>query len=61
MDEITLILQLQKTDTGYGIWLSDELGGSGIGVLGTTKEACAEQITPYITDYLYRLDNEQED
>ena len=61
MDEIRLTLELYKTDTGYGIWLSDELGGSGIGVLETTKEACAEQITPYITDYLYKLDNEQED
>lgn len=58
MEEIRIQLELYKTESGYGIWLSDDLGGSGIKVESATKEECAQEIAPYIEDYLYRLDEE---
>ena len=56
MEEIRIELTLYKGDSGYGIWLSDNMGGSGIEVKAATKEKCAEDIAPYIEDYLYKLD-----
>lgn len=56
MEDIRIELTLYKTDEGYGIWLSDNEGGSGIKVEESTKEKCAESIAPYIEDYLYKLD-----
>lgn len=56
MEEVRIELNLYKTDNGYGIWLSDYEGGSGIEVEATTKEECANEITPYIEDYMYKLD-----
>lgn len=58
MEEIKITLTLYKTDDGYGIWLSDDMGGSGIEVEEATKEECANGIAPYIEDYLYKLDEE---
>ena len=59
MEEITITLTLYKTSNGYGIWLSDQIGGSGIEVEETTKSECAKNIAPYIEDYLYKLDGEE--
>ena len=56
MEEVRIELTLYKTEEGYGIWLSDNIGGSGIKVEETTKEKAAESIAPYIEDYLYNLD-----
>ena len=53
-------LDLYKTDNGYGIYLSDEIGGSGIEVEESTKEKTAKQIALYIEDYLYMLDEDGE-
>ena len=55
MGEITIHLTLYKTDEGYGIYHSDDMGGSGIKVEETTKGETAEGIAPYIEDYLYKL------
>lgn len=59
MGEIKIELTLYKTEGGYGIWLSDYMGGSGIEVEAPTKEECANGIAPYIEDYLYKLDEEE--
>lgn len=59
MEEIKIVLTLYKTEGGYGIWLSDYMGGSGIEVEAPTKEECANGIAPYIEDYLYKLDEEE--
>lgn len=56
MEEIPLRLDLYKTDEGYGIYLSDCIGGSGIEVDEKTKSKCAKEIAKHIKDYLYYLD-----
>ena len=56
MEEIRIELTLYKTEEGYGIWLSDNIGGSGIKVEETTKAKAVESVAPYIEDYLYNLD-----
>jgi len=58
MGEVRIELTLYKCDNGYGIWLSDNIGGSGIEVEAPTKEECANEIAPYIEDYFYKLDEE---
>jgi len=61
MEEIRIELTLYKTEDGYGIWLSDDMGGSGIEVEAPTKEKCANEIAPYIEDYLYKLDEDDDE
>ena len=56
MDEVRIDLTLYKTENGYGIWLSDNIGGSGIEIEGATKEECAKNVAPYIEDYFCKLD-----
>lgn len=58
-DSINLDLELyhepgQNSGT-WGIWISDNIGGSGIDVKGSTKEECAQEAVKYLVDYLYRL------
>ena len=59
MGEITIQLTICKTEGGYRIWLSDDIGGSGIEVEETTKEKTIESLSPYIEDYLYKLDEKE--
>ena len=53
-DSVRLSLELYPTDNGFGIWLSDYNGGSGIEANGSTPEECANNIVPYIEDYFYK-------
>ena len=48
-----ITLELYKSDNGFGIWLSDDCGGSGIEVTGNTPEDAANKIKPYIVEYFY--------
>lgn len=48
-----ITLELYRNDNGFGIWLSDDCGGSGIEVTGNTPEDAANKIKPYIADYFY--------
>jgi hypothetical protein len=50
---VFLSLELYPTDNGFGIYLGDENGGSGISVYGNTPTECVENISPYIEDYFY--------
>lgn len=52
-DDVRLSLTLYRDGDGFGIWLSDDMGGSGIEVEGKTPEEAANKITPYVTDYFY--------
>lgn len=61
MEEIRIELTFYKTEDGYGIWLSDDVGGSGVKVEAPTKGGCVSGIAPYIEDYLYKLDEEKTD
>lgn len=55
-NDVRLSLELYRKGNGFGIWLSDDTGGSGIEVLGNTPEEAANNIAPYIIDYFYEND-----
>ena len=53
-DNVILSLELYRTDNGFGIWLSNNTGFSGIEVEGKTPEETAENIAEYVADYFYK-------
>jgi len=59
--EVNLSLNLYRDGDGFGIWLSDDFGGSGIEATGNTPEEAADNIASYIADYFYEIDDEDED
>ena len=56
--EVNLSLNLYRDGDGFGIWLSDDFGGSGIEATGNTPEEAADNIASYIADYFYEHDDE---
>ena len=61
MEEKRITLDLYFENGEYGIYLGDNNGGSGIPVTGRTPEEVAENIKPYIADYFYNNDEEDEE
>lgn len=57
MEGLRLTLEIYKTENGYGAWLSDNIGGSGIGVEENTAEKTSAELSRYIEDYLLRLND----
>lgn len=57
---INLNIDIEKNEDGFDIYLSDNEGGSGIEVYGSTADEAIENLTPYIHDYLYRLEHPEE-
>ena len=57
---VNLSLNLYRDGDGFGIWLSDDFGGSGIEATGNTPEEAADNIASYIADYFYEHDDEDE-
>lgn len=55
-NNVRLSLELYRDENGFGIWLSDDLGGSGIEATGSTPEEAANNIASYIADYFYEND-----
>lgn len=59
--EVNLSLNLYRDGDGFGIWLADDFGGSGIEATGNTPEETANKIASYIADYFYEHDDEDEE
>ena len=59
--EVNISLNLYRDGDGFGIWLSDDFGGSGIEATGNTPEEAADNIASYIADYFYEHDDEDEE
>lgn len=59
--EVYISLNLYRDGDGFGIWLSDDFGGSGIEATGNTPEEAANNIASYIADYFYEHDDEDEE
>lgn len=57
---INLNIDIEKNANGFDIYLSDNNGGSGVEVYGSTADEVIENLTPYIHDYLYRLEHPEE-
>ena len=55
-NDVRLSLELYRNGDGFGIWLSDDFGGSGIEATGTTPQEAANNIASYIADYFYEKD-----
>ena len=55
-----LDIEIYKTENGYGAWISDNCGGSGIEAEGSTPEELGENVSSYIADYAASLDEEEE-
>lgn len=51
-------IEFYKTGNGYGAWISDNCGGSGIEVNGASAEEVADNMKPYIMDYVSYLDKD---
>ena len=57
-NEVKLSLELYRDGDGFGIWLADDFGGSGIEATGGTPEEVANNIASYIADYFYKHDED---
>ena len=56
MNSIRLDIEMYRNEDGtYGMWIADNMGGSGIEVEEATPEACAKKAAPYLEDYLCQL------
>ena len=55
-----LDIEIYKSEKGYDAWISDDCGGSGIKVEGNTPNELGENMSAYIADYAYSLDEEGE-
>jgi len=51
-------IEIYKSGNGYGAWISDNCGGSGIEVNGESAEEVADNMKPYIMDYVFGLDED---
>lgn len=60
MEEITLTIELYKDRDTFCAYLSDNIGGSGITCRGSNPQEAAEELAPYIADYYYPREEEQE-
>ena len=49
-------LDILKTENGFDIWVSDNVGGSGISVKGITIEETLENLKPYLETYLNEVE-----
>ena len=57
--EFNIYINVIKDDDGVSLWVSDNIGGSGIEVEGTAEEA-AENLVPYLIDYFSNNQEESE-
>ena len=46
-----LLLELYEENGTYGVYISDDIGGSGIDVKGETPQEVCENAVPYMVDY----------
>ena len=53
-------LNLEYNGESFCAWLCDDCGGSGIEVYGDTANELIENLTPYLSDYLYRIEHPEE-
>ena len=53
-NDVRLSIELYHEGDGFGIYLGDYQGGSGIQVSGDTPQEAAENLAPYIADYFYK-------
>ena len=60
MTNLELNIDIVKNEDGFDIYLSDQCGGSGIEVSGATADEAIENLTPYLHDYLYRMEHPEE-
>ncbi len=57
---IELYKEERNGNTVYGAYIGS-YSGSGITVENENKEQVAEMLAPYITDFIYQLDDEDEE
>ena len=50
--EFNININVIANENGFSLWVSDDLGGSGIKVEGSTPKETSENLMPYIVDYL---------
>lgn len=60
MNSVSLDLELEYDGEDFCAWMGDDCGGSGIEVYGKTAEELIENLTPYLHDYLYRVEHPEE-
>ena len=52
---MTLELDIKVNGNEIDIWLSDDIGGSGISVVGKTHKEVLDKLTSYIESYMYGI------
>lgn len=52
-------LDIQKKGKEISIWLSDNIGGSGIEVQGTL-ETVVDNLKPYLEEYVFRMNHNKQ-
>lgn len=54
-------IDILKKGEVFDLFVGDDCGGSGISVTGKTADEVIENLTPYLHDYLYRMEHPEED
>lgn len=60
-EERRLSLELYRKDKLFGVYISDNEGGSGITVEEPSPEEAAKEAAKYIADYFYEEEDEEEE
>jgi hypothetical protein len=58
---INISIELYRDGDKFSAYLSDDIGGSGIEASGATPEEAANNLAPYIADYFYESETEEDD
>jgi hypothetical protein len=58
-NDVILNVELYIDKDLFCAYISDNMGGSGIEVSGSTPQELADNLSPYIADYFYENDEEE--
>jgi hypothetical protein len=50
--DLTITIDVRVNEKEFDLWVSDDVGGSGISVFGNSTSEVIENLTPYIESYL---------
>lgn len=54
---MNVTIDIQFNGSEFDLWVSDDCGGSGISVGGSSVDETIENLKPYLEDYLNRVEN----
>lgn len=60
MAKVVVTLEIEVVDKNIDIYMSDDIGGSGVSLKGNDNHKVSEEIADYISDYINNLEEDDE-